>query len=78
MPTLRDKETDDVIGRISDDDLQFLIEQLEEESEGDADYWIDENTVVFLEENGASADLVKLLRAAIDGIDGLDVAWTQD
>lgn len=78
MPALRDKDSNRLIGRISDDDLQFLVDRLEEESDSDTDYWIDENTILFLEEAGGSAELIALLRAAIDGRDGLDVAWTAD
>ena len=78
MPTLRDKESNRLIGRISDTDLKFLIDQLEEESESDTDYWIDENTLVYLEQEGASTELVTMLRSAIQGRDGFDVAWTQD
>ena len=78
MPTLRDKDSNRLIGRVSDADLQLLIDRLEEESDDDTDYWIDENTITFLEEEGASADLVGLLRAALDGRDGFDVAWTRD
>lgn len=78
MPTLRDKESNRLIGRISDTDLKFLIDQLEEESDSDTDYWIDENTLVYLEQEGASTELVTMLRSAIQGRDGFDVAWTQD
>ena len=78
MPTLREKDTKNPIGRISDADLQFLIDKLEEESSGDTDYWIDENTITFLQEEGASAELVSLLRSAIKGRDGVDLEWTRD
>jgi len=68
-----------VIGKISDDDLQFLIDQLEEESASDRDYFIDEATVQMLEDDGAPAALVGLLRSAVAGhSEGLDIAWTPD
>ena len=54
MPTLHEKESGQVIGRISESDIQFLIDQLEEESSDDRDYYIDEATVDMLEEDGAS------------------------
>lgn len=78
MPTLRDKDAGRLIGRVSDEDLQFLIDQLEETSDSDTDYWIDENTVQLLEEEGGSAQLVALLRAALSGRDGFDVEWSRD
>lgn len=78
MPTLRDKDTDRLIGHVSDEDLQVLIDQLEETSDSDTDYWIDENTVQLLEEEGGSAQLIGLLRASLSGRDGFDVEWARD
>lgn len=78
MPTLRDKEADRLLGHVSDDDLQFLIDQLEETSDSDTDYWIDANTVQLLEDEGGSAELTGLLRAALSGRDGFDVEWSRD
>ena len=68
-----------MIGRISESDLQFLIDQLEEESSDDRDYYIDEATVDMLEEDGASETLVSLLRGTVaNHSEGLDIAWTPD
>jgi hypothetical protein len=68
-----------VIGRISDGDLQFLKDQLEEESLTDTDYYIDDATIAMLEEEGASAELVTVLRGAVAAAgEGLDIAWTKD
>ncbi|MGH7636254.1 MAG: galactosyldiacylglycerol synthase [Gemmatimonadaceae bacterium] len=78
MPTLRDKEADRLLGHISDDDLQFLIDQLEETSDSDTDYWIDTNTVQLLEDEGGSAELIGLLRAALSGRDGFEMEWARD
>jgi hypothetical protein len=78
MPTLNDKDAGRLIGRVSDDDLQFLIDQLEETSDSDTDYWIDENTILLLEEEGGSDQLIGLLRAALSGRDGFDVQWSRD
>ena len=78
MPTLRDKDSDRLIGRISDDDLQFLVDQLEETSDSDTDYWIDANTVQLLEDEGGSAQLIGLLRTALSGRDGFDMQWSGD
>jgi hypothetical protein len=79
MPTLRDKDSGRVIGRISDGDLQFLNDQLEEESAEDRDYYIDDATIELLEEEGASAELLTVLRSAVAARgEGLDIAWTKD
>jgi hypothetical protein len=79
MPTIREKGSGQLIGRISGSDLQFLRDQLEEESSDDRDYYIDEATVQMLEEDGAPATLITLLRNAVAGhSDGLDISWTPD
>ena len=75
MPRLYLKQTDTLIGTISDADLQVLIDQLEEEDQADDDYFIDAPTVDLLEGNGASASLVSMLRAAVGQSDGIDILW---
>ena len=68
-----------MIGRISEGDLQFLMDQLEEESSEDRDYCVDEATIDMLEEEGAPAALVSLLRIAVENhAEGLDISWTPD
>lgn len=78
MITLSAKDSGTVIGTISEADLQLLMDQFEEESSSDRDYYIDEQTVQMLEENGAPAALAALLRKAIGGGDGVDIVWSRD
>jgi len=40
MVELRDKETGRIIGSVADDQFQFLIHHLEEESNADTDYYL--------------------------------------
>jgi hypothetical protein len=75
MVTLRDGETGQPIGTISDEQLRFLQDQLEEESPSDQDYWIDPPTLDALREAGADEALVKLLESAIGGREGCEVRW---
>ncbi len=75
MPRLYNKQTNTLLGNISDADVQFLVDQLEEENLGDRDYFIDEATVAILEENGGSQTLIDLLRATVDASDGLEVKY---
>ena len=77
MPTLRDKESGQFLGKISEEELQFLLDQLEEESEEDTDYYIDADTIDFLEEEGAPPSLLSLLRSALGEREGLDVEWVR-
>lgn len=72
---LSDKATGAVLGLISRDDLQFMIQQLEEESSRDVDYFINLDTVDMLAEAGASATLVDTLKGAVGETEGIDIAW---
>lgn len=69
------KATGSLIGLVSKQDLQFLIDEFEEEDSTDVDYFIDTDTIDALEENGASATLVALLRGAVGASDGVDIRW---
>lgn len=77
MIELRDKATDELLGTLSDDELQFLIDELEEESTEDRDYYIDAATVDMLADDGAPAPLVSLLRRALGNEPGIDVRWVR-
>ncbi len=48
MIKLKDKETGEMLGSISDDELQFLIDHLEEEFDEDTDYYLNRVTVEML------------------------------
>jgi len=76
MPVhLFDKTTQRQLGTISDTQFRFLVDELEEESPTDTDYYLDANTVDMLEEDGADPALVQMLRQILDGRDGMDVQW---
>lgn len=72
---LIDKTTGALIGNISDEDMQFLMDYLEEESSRDRDYFIDIATVDMLDGNGASPTMVAMLRLAVGSSDGIDINW---
>ena len=71
------KATGAELGHITDADLQFLNDQLEEESSQDTDYFINAATVDMLESAGGSAGLIALLRQAVGTSDGVDIVWAQ-
>lgn len=75
MPTLKVVGTDEVIGHISDAQLQFLVQQLEEEHDEDRDYYIDQPTLDVFEENGGDPELVEMLRKALGDNEHLDIEW---
>lgn len=78
MITLRLKDTSQTLGTITEADLKLLVDQFEEESSKDRDYFVDEQTVQMLEGVGASTTLTALLRSAIAGSDGIDIVWSRD
>ena len=76
MIQLHEKETGVFLGTITDAQLQFLIDQLEEESTDDMDYYIDQATLDLFEEMGAEAALLTLLRQALGTREGIEIVWS--
>ena len=72
---IRNKADDSTIGFISDEELDFLVGHLEEESSTDTDYYIDAQTLEMFEANGGHPALVAMLRKALGPGDGIDIAW---
>jgi hypothetical protein len=77
MIELHEKETGILVGTITEAQLQFLIDQLEEESADDTDYYIDQATLDLFEEVGAEADLLALLRQALGPREGIEIVWSR-
>ena len=77
MITISLKDSGSLVGTVSEAELQLLMDQFEEESSTDRDYYIDEQTVQMLEANGATPALAALLRKAIGGSDGVDIVWAR-
>ncbi len=71
------KDDGSFVGTVSEDDLELLRSQLEEESESDTDYYIDAATIDMLEEAGASERLLSVLRDAVGDSDGADIVWSE-
>lgn len=78
MVRLYDKSNDNQIGTITDDQLQFLADKLEEESAGDDDYYINRTTVHILEQEGGDAELISVLRSALGEREEMDLRWERD
>lgn len=75
MVHLRDKDSNQVLGTIGDDDLRFLIDELEEESPMDQDYYFESATIDMLEQDGAPETLVALLRQLLGSKEGMEIRW---
>ena len=78
MIRLFDAESDAPLGTITEAQLEFLMEELEEESSTDRDYFINVATVDMLEEDGADPALLALLRDALADREEMEVRWTAD
>jgi processive 1,2-diacylglycerol beta-glucosyltransferase len=72
---LFDNDTNQLVGTITDEQLQFLADQLEEESADDTDYYITADTLDLLAQAGADAGLIHVLREALGGREGVEVHW---
>jgi len=67
--------TNELLGSITEADLQVLVDALEEESAKDQDYFIDAPTIDLIADGRATEHLVALLRAALGSADGVDIRW---
>jgi hypothetical protein len=75
MIEIMDKQTGRSLGTLSEEQFKFLSDQLEEESATDDDYYLNRATVDILEEQGADAGLVGLLRSALGGAEEAEIRW---
>ena len=77
MIQMRDKDTGVMLGSISEENLQFLIDNLEEETEDDKDYYLTRATIDALIEKGASDELKKLLNDALGDRNDVEIEWVR-
>ena len=76
MPQLYNKDTGALLGPITAEQLQDLIDLLVEESATDRDYYIDADTLDYLADNDADAELLALLRRHVPAEgEGIEIEW---
>jgi hypothetical protein len=75
MIRLLNKETKRLIGTIVEADLDTLVDLLEEEDAEDTDYYLTPGTIDMLEAQGASAQLVSMLKQALGKPEGIEIMW---
>lgn len=75
MVNLRDKSTGIHIGTITEEQLQFLVDQLEEEWLEDQDYSITSLLLSVFEAEGKQPELVAMLKAALGEREEMEVVW---
>lgn len=72
------KDSGTVLGVISDDQLDELIDLLEEEDGEDHDYYIDKDVLAFLEEEGADEALLALIKPHVKDDEGIEIEWSEE
>ena len=77
MIDVYNKATNELLGSITEADLQVLVDALEEESSEDQDYYIDAATIDVIGDGRASDYLLKLLRTALGDSEGVDIRWSR-
>jgi hypothetical protein len=78
MIHLYDKITRKSLGRITEQQLQFLIDHLEEESSDDQDYYINRVTLEIFGQAGADRSLVDLLWDALGDRSEMEIRWEHE
>jgi hypothetical protein len=74
--TLYNKDTQTLIGPLSAEQRQDLIDLLVEENGDDRDYFIDSATLEYLENQRADADLLTTLRQLLEEFPGgFEIEW---
>jgi hypothetical protein len=78
MIQLYDAARGNHLGAITEEQLQWLVDALEEESPTDRDYYLNAATLDLLEAQGADAQLLSLLRAALVGREEMDIRYVRE
>ncbi|MEO8294382.1 MAG: galactosyldiacylglycerol synthase [Gemmatimonadota bacterium] len=76
MIDIFDAESDALIGTITEAELEYLKEVLEEESLDDKDYFFTADTIDLLTEDGQATDhLLEVLRKGLGTEDSVELRW---
>jgi hypothetical protein len=79
MVKVFNKATDELLGRISEEELSFLQDQLEEEGVADHDYYIRRETIEeFAASAGATEHLVTVLKTGLRNDEAVEIRWERD
>ena len=75
MIDLYNATTNQLLGSITEPDLQVLTDALEEDSMQDQDYYVDGATIALIADGRATDHLVHLIRGALGSAEGVDIRW---
>ncbi len=77
MINLKEKVTNRLLGQITENQLQYLIDHLEEEGAEDQDYAITPLLLEYFEGLGADPTLISLLRVALGEREEIEIVWNE-
>jgi hypothetical protein len=63
------------VGEISEESLDFLVDNLEEEWPDDRDYYINRAMIDLLKQRGADNTLISMLQLALGDREEVDILW---
>lgn len=72
------KDSGTLLGKLTADQLDELVDLLEEEDSEDRDYYIDKDVLAFLQEEGADESLLALLRPHVTDDEGIEIEWREE
>jgi hypothetical protein len=71
------KDRNELLGSITEAELQYLADSMEETSLADRDYFVDQSTIDLLADGRATGHLLNLLRKAVGSGEGTEIRWQQ-
>lgn len=75
MVKIFNKDTNEFLCDLSDDQFQILADEMEEESAHDNDYYLNADFVSFLEEENTDSDLVAKIKKALGTNEEIDIKF---
>jgi processive 1,2-diacylglycerol beta-glucosyltransferase len=75
MINLYEKDTNKPLGQVTEAQLQYLIDHLEEEGVDDQDYAVTPLLLEYFEGLGADPELISLLKDALGGREEIEIVW---
>lgn len=77
MINLIEKDTNRPLGQITEAQLQYLIDHLEEEGTEDQDYTVTPLLLEYFEGLGADPTLITLLKDALGEREAIEIIWNR-
>ena len=78
MIAIFDANSGQKLGTITEEQLKFLIGEMEEESTTDQDYYLSALEVDIFEADGADPGLLAFLRRALGNHQDMDIRWERE